>query len=45
MTVNLITPVGSFSGIERVCLDGEIIPATGVRAEIVPAAIRYVPMK
>lgn len=35
----------SFSGIERVCLDGEIIPATGVRAEIVPAAIRYVPMK
>lgn len=35
----------SFSGIERVCLDGEIVPATGVRAEIVPAAIRYVPMK
>ncbi len=35
----------TFSGIERVCLDGEIVPATGVRAEIVPAAIRYVPMK
>lgn len=33
----------SFSGVREICLDGEVIPATGVRAEAVPAAIRYVP--
>lgn len=33
----------SFSGVREICLDGEVIPATGVRAESVPAAIRYVP--
>jgi diacylglycerol kinase family enzyme len=34
----------TFSGVRAVCLDGEITPATGVRAEIVPAAVRYVPV-
>lgn len=34
----------SFSGVREICLDGEVIPATGVRAESVPAAIRYVPL-
>jgi len=33
----------SFNGIEKLCLDGEIIPVTGVRAEAAPAAIRYIP--
>ncbi len=33
----------SFNGIQKLCLDGEIIPATGVRAEAAPAAIRYIP--
>ncbi len=33
----------TFSGIREICLDGEIIPAEQIRAEIVPAAIRYVP--
>lgn len=33
----------TFSGVREICLDGEVIPAGGVRAEAVPAAIRYVP--
>lgn len=33
----------SFSGVKKLCLDGEIVPVTGVRAEAVPAAIRYIP--
>ncbi len=33
----------AFSGVREICLDGEVIPATGVRAESVPGAIRYVP--
>lgn len=35
----------SFFGAKQVCMDGEVIPATGVRAEVIPQAIRYVPMK
>ena len=31
--------------VSRICLDGEIIPACGVRAEVIPGALRYVPMK
>ena len=31
--------------VSRICLDGEIIPACGVRAEIIPEALRYVPLK
>ncbi len=33
----------TFNGVRELCLDGEIISATGVRAEAVPAAIRYIP--
>ncbi len=33
----------SLSGVSRICLDGEIIPASGLRAQVIPAAIRYVP--
>ena len=32
-------------GVKRICLDGEIIPATGVHADIVPKAIRCTPVK
>ncbi len=35
----------TLTGVSRVCTDGEITEADGMRAEIVPAAIRYVPMK
>lgn len=31
--------------VSRICLDGEIIPACGVRAEVIPEALRYVPQK
>ena len=31
--------------VNRICLDGEIIPACGVRAEVIPEALRYVPLK
>ena len=31
--------------VSRICLDGEIIPACGVRAEVIPGALRYVPLK
>ena len=31
--------------VNRICLDGEIIPACGVRAEVIPGALRYVPLK
>lgn len=33
----------SFTGVKKLCLDGEITPVTGVRAEAAPRAIRYVP--
>ncbi len=33
----------SLDGVSRICLDGEVIPASGVSAEAVPAALRYVP--
>ncbi len=33
----------TLSGVSQICLDGEVIPAGGVRVEVVPAAIRYVP--
>lgn len=33
----------TLGGVSRICLDGEVIPASGVRAEIVPRAIRYTP--
>ena len=32
-------------GVKRICLDGEIIPATGVHADVVPKAIRCTPTK
>ena len=31
-------------GVKRICLDGEIIPATGVHADVVPKAVRCTPM-
>jgi diacylglycerol kinase family enzyme len=31
--------------VNRICLDGEILPACGVRAEVIPGALRYVPLK
>lgn len=31
--------------VSRICLDGEILPACGVRAEVIPGALRYVPQK
>ena len=34
----------TFSGVREICLDGEVVPATGVRAEAVPAALSYVPL-
>lgn len=33
----------TLTGVTRICLDGEVIPASGVRAEIVPRALRYTP--
>ncbi len=33
----------ALTGPSRICLDGEIVPARGVRAEMIPAAIRYAP--
>jgi len=30
-------------GVSHICLDGEVIPVSGVRAEVVPRAIRYLP--
>lgn len=32
-------------GVKRICLDGEIVPATGVHADVVPKAIRCVSLK
>ena len=29
---------------QQICLDGEVYPAVDVRAEIVPDAIRYIPL-
>lgn len=35
----------SFDGIERICYDGEIVPAESITAQIVPNAIVYTPPK